>query len=62
MTLFYFKIHLDLAVTQAMQEKINLLKEKVDFLEDGGRRIHGLYNKCQEQIKILQNKVDTCEP
>ena len=45
-----------------MQDEINLLKEKVDFLEDGGRRIHGLYNKCQEQIKILQNKVDTCEP
>ena len=44
-----------------MQDEIKHLKVKADYLEDGSRRLHGLYDKSREQIKNLQNKLDTCE-
>ena len=44
-----------------MQDEISHLKVKADYLEDGSRRLHGLYDKSREQIKNLQNKLDTCE-
>ena len=44
-----------------MQDKIKLLNEKLDYLTDGSRRLHGLYDKSLEKAKILQNELDSCE-
>ena len=44
-----------------LQDEIKHLKEKVDYLEDDSRGLNALYNKKREQIKNLQNKLDTCE-
>ena len=44
-----------------MQDEINLLKEKVDYLEDGSRRLHGLYDQRGEKIQNLQNTLNTLE-
>ena len=41
-----------------MQDEIKLLNEKIDYLTDGSRRLHGLYDKRGEQIQHLQNKCD----
>ena len=41
-----------------MQDEINLLKEKVDYLENGNRRLHA---SCETRNQELQNKLDTCE-
>ena len=46
---------------QAMEDEINLLKEKVDYLNDGNQRLHDLYDKRGEHIQNLQNKLETCE-
>lgn len=41
-----------------MQDEINLLKEQVDYLNDGNRKLHASY---ETRAKKLQNKLDTCE-
>ena len=41
-----------------MQNEINLLKEKNDYLENGNRRLHA---SCEKRNQDLQNKLDTCE-
>ena len=48
----------DPASTEAMQDEINLLKEKVDYLENGNRRLH---DSCEKRNQDLQDKLDTCE-
>ena len=44
-----------------MQEEIKLLNEKLDYLNDGSRRLHGLYDGRGEQIQNLQNKFENCQ-
>ena len=44
-----------------MQEEIKLLNEKLVYIEDGSRRLHGLYDKRGEQIQNLQNQFETCK-
>ena len=44
-----------------MQDEIILLKEKLDYLNDGNRRLHDLYDRRGEQIKNLQTQLDTCK-
>ena len=51
-------INLDPASTQAMKDEINLLKEKLDYLNDGNRKLHTSY---QTRTQNLQNKLDICE-
>ena len=46
---------------QAMQNEINLLKEKIVVLEDNNRKLNGLNDEKGKQIQILQNEFDTCE-
>ena len=41
-----------------MQTEINLLQQKIDYLENGNRRLH---NSCEARNQYLQNKLDTCE-
>ena len=41
-----------------MQDEINLLKEKVNYLNDGNRRLHASYETRNHQ---LRSKLDTCE-
>ena len=41
-----------------MQDEINLLKEQVDYLNDGNRKLHASY---ETRTNKLQNKLDTCE-
>ena len=50
--------HLDLASTQAMQDEINLLNEKVVYLENGNRRLHDSYERRDQE---QQDKLETCE-
>ena len=54
-------IYSDPASTQAMQDEIKLLNEKLDYLNDGNRRLHGLYDERGKRIQNLENKLDTCE-
>ena len=51
-------INLDPASTQAMLDEINLLKDKLDYLNDGNRKLHDSY---QTRTQNLQNKLDLCE-
>ena len=51
----------DLASAQAMQDEIKLLNEKLVYLNDGSRRLHGLYDKSMAKAKNLENELDTCE-
>ena len=51
-------INLDPASTQAMLDEINLLKDKLDYLNDGNRKLHASY---QTRTQKLQNKLDICE-
>ena len=44
-----------------MQDEIRLLNEKLDYLTDGSRRLHGLYDKSIAKTKNTQNELDTCE-
>ena len=44
-----------------MGDEIKLLNEKLDYLTEGSRRLHGLYDKSIEKNRNLQNKLDTCE-
>ena len=53
--------HLDLVSTQALQDKIKFLNEKLENLNAGNRRLHGLYDERGDQIQILNQKLDTCE-
>ena len=53
-----FDRNLDSASTQAMQNKIKHLQEKVDYLENGNRRLHDSY---EARNQGLQDKLDTCE-
>ena len=41
-----------------MQDEINLLQQKIDYLENGNRRLHASYEARNQD---LQNKLDTCE-
>ena len=41
-----------------MQTEINLLQQKIDYLENGNRRLHNSYEARNQD---LQNKLDTCE-
>ena len=41
-----------------MQDEINLLKEKVYYLNDGNRRLHA---SCETRNQDLQDKLDTCK-
>ena len=41
-----------------MQNEINLLNEKVDYLNEGNRRLHA---SCEKRNQDLQDKLDTCE-
>ena len=41
-----------------MQDQIKLLKEKVDYLENGNRRLHALY---EARTQNLQDRLNTCE-
>ena len=41
-----------------MRDEIKLLKEKIDYLENGNRRLH---NSFEVRNQDLQNKLDTCE-
>ena len=41
-----------------MQDEINLLKEKVNYLNDGNRRLHASYETRNQE---LQNKLNICE-
>ena len=43
---------------QAMEDEIKLLKEKIDYLENGNRRLHDSYEARNQD---LQNRLDTCE-
>ena len=54
-------IDLDSAATRAMQDEIKLLNEKLVYLNDGSRRLHGLFNKSIAKAKSLQDKLNTCE-
>ena len=44
-----------------MQDEIKLLNEKLIYLNDGSRRLHGLYDKSLAKAKNMQNELDTCE-
>ena len=54
-------INSDLASVQAMQDEIKLLNEKLDYLNIGNRRLHGLYDERGKQIQNLENELDHCE-
>jgi len=54
-------IHLDSASTGAMQDEIKLLNEKLVYLNDGSRRLHGLYDKSLAKAKNVQDELETCE-
>ena len=41
-----------------MQDEINLLKEKVDYLENGNQRLYATY---EARTQNLQYRLDTCE-
>ena len=41
-----------------MLDEINLLKDKLDYLNDGNRKLHASY---QTRTQKLQNKLDICE-
>ena len=41
-----------------MQDEINLLQQKIDYLENGNRILHASYEARNQD---LQNKLDTCE-
>ena len=59
--LLIIPICLDPASTRAMQEKINFLNGKLDYLENGNRRLDGLYYERGERIQKLENELDTCQ-
>jgi len=44
-----------------MQDEIKLLNEKLDYLTEGSRRLHGLYDKSIAKAKNVQNELDSCE-
>ena len=46
---------------KTFQDEIKLLNEKLDYLNDGSRRLHGLYMKSIQKAKNLQNELDNCE-
>ena len=54
-------INLDSDSTRAMQDEIKLLNEKLVYLNDGSRRLHGLYDKSLAKAKNMQNELNTCE-
>ena len=41
-----------------MRDEIKLLKEKLDYLETGNRRLHDSYGARNQD---LQDKLDTCQ-
>ena len=59
--LLIIPICLDPASTRAMQDEIKLLNVKLDDLNNGNRRLHGLYYERGERIQKLENELDTCQ-
>ena len=49
------------ASTQALQDEIKLLNVKLDYLNDGSRRLHDLYDRSNDKVKNLQKDLDSCE-
>ena len=54
-------INSDLASVQAMQDEIKLLNEKLDYLNIGNQRLHGLYDERGKRIQNLENELNTCD-
>ena len=54
-------INSDSASIEALQDEIKLLNEKLDYLNDGNRRLHGLYDKSMKRAKNIQNDLNSCE-
>ena len=50
-------IHLDPVSNQAMQDEIKLLNVKLVELNEGSRRLHGLYDKSLEEKRNLKTQV-----
>ena len=46
---------------QSLQDEIKLLKEKVDYLNKGNRRLNNLYEKRGEKIKNLESELNGCK-
>ena len=44
-----------------MENKVKLLNEKLDYLNDGNRKLHDLYDKRGERVQNLQSELNTCE-
>ena len=44
-----------------MKDKIEFLNEKLAYLNDGNRKLHGLYDKRGEQMQNLQTELNNCE-
>lgn len=44
-----------------MENKIKFLNEKLDYLNDGNRKLHDLYDKRGKQVRNLQSELNTCE-
>ena len=44
-----------------MRDEIKLLNEKLDYLNIGNRRLHGLYDVRGKRIQNLENELDDCE-
>ena len=44
-----------------MKDEIKLLNEKLVYLNDGNRRLHGMFDERGNQIQNLENKLDSCE-
>ena len=44
-----------------MENKIKLLNEKLDYLNDGNRKLHDLYDKRGKRVQNLQSELNTCE-
>ena len=53
--------HLDPVSNQAMKDEIKLLNAKLVYLNEGSRRLHGLYNKSLEERRNLEDQLNTCE-
>ena len=44
-----------------MKDEIKLLNEKLAYLNDGNRKLHGLYDKRGEKIQNLRSELNTCQ-
>ena len=44
-----------------MRDEIDLLNQKLNYLNIGSRRLDSLYQKSLKQVKDLQNQLISCE-